>query len=76
VTEAVADANGAAAGLAALAGIPPSTRWHAVRADLLAREGRFAEAVDPVAAALRGEVADAERRYRERRRAAWSANVK
>ena len=72
---AVAEATGAPAGLAALEGIPPSPRWHAVRAELLAREGRYAEAVDAITASLTGELTAPERRYRERCRASWAARV-
>jgi RNA polymerase sigma-70 factor (ECF subfamily) len=70
---AVAEATGAAAGLAALEGIPPSPRWHAVRGELLAREGRYAEAVQAITASLTGELTAPERRYRERCRASWAA---
>jgi len=70
---AVAEATGAAAGLAALHAIPPSPRWHAVRAELLAREGRYTEAVEATTASLAGDLTDPERRYRERRRAHWAA---
>jgi predicted RNA polymerase sigma factor len=72
---AVAEASGAAAGLAALEGLPPSARWHAVRAELLAREGRYAEAVSAVTESLAGEQTGPERRYRERRRAEWAARL-
>jgi RNA polymerase sigma factor (sigma-70 family) len=69
---ALAEAEGAAAGLAALDGIPVSPRWHAVRGELLAREGRYAEAVAAATASLDGELTAPERRYRERRRAVWA----
>jgi len=72
---AVAEANGAAAGLTALASVAPSPRWHAVRGELLARKGRYAEAVEATAAALGGELAAPERRYRERRLAEWATRV-
>jgi RNA polymerase sigma-70 factor (ECF subfamily) len=72
---AVAEADGAVAGLAALEAIPPSPRWHAVRGELLARQGRYAEAVEAATAALTGDLATPERRYRERRRASWAARV-
>ncbi len=72
---AIAEATGAAAGLAALEAIPPSPRWHAVRGELLAREGRYAEAVEAATASLTGAVTGPERRYRERRRASWAARV-
>jgi len=72
---AVAEASGAAAGLAALDGIPASPRWHAVRGELLARQGRYAEAVEAATASIAGELTDPERRFRERRRAAWAARA-
>jgi RNA polymerase sigma-70 factor (ECF subfamily) len=72
---AVAEASGAWAGLAALEGIPPDHRWHAVRAELLAREGRLAEAVGEADASREGELTEPERRYRERRRAEWASGV-
>jgi RNA polymerase sigma-70 factor (ECF subfamily) len=65
---AAAEAAGPAAGLALLTGVPPSPRRHAVRAELLARRGDYAAAVDELTAALRGAGTDPERRYRERRR--------
>src|SRR5262249_32134838 len=71
---AVAEAHGAVAGLAALAPVEPGPRWHAVRAELLARLGRYAEAVDAVPASLTGELTARERRYRQRQRAAWIDN--
>jgi len=70
---AVAESAGPDAGLAALEGIRPSPRWHAVRGELLARQGRYAEAVEAATASLTGEVTGPERRYRERRRASWAA---
>jgi RNA polymerase sigma-70 factor (ECF subfamily) len=70
---AVAEASGARAGLAALERVPPNARWHAVRGELLAREGRFAEAVEATTASLTGELTAPERRFRERRRVEWTA---
>jgi RNA polymerase sigma factor (sigma-70 family) len=69
---AVAEADGPAAGLAALDGIPPDPRWHAVRGELLARQGRYADAVAATRAALDGPANDAEQRFRRRRIAEWS----
>jgi RNA polymerase sigma-70 factor (ECF subfamily) len=66
---AVSEATGAAAGLALLAGLPPGPRWHAVRAELLAREGRYEEAAAALTDALDGPATQPERRHRERRRA-------
>jgi RNA polymerase sigma factor (sigma-70 family) len=70
---AVAEATGPAAGLAALAGLPPDPRRHAVEGELLARLGRYAEAVEVTRAALLGPVNAPERRFRERRIAQWTA---
>lgn len=73
---AVAEAVGAQAGLAALEGIDPDPRWHAVRAELLARLGRFADAVAAVDASLQGgEITPQERAHRERQRACWAKAV-
>jgi RNA polymerase sigma-70 factor (ECF subfamily) len=71
---AVAEADGPAAGLDALDAVPPDgPRWHAVRAELLARQGRYPEAVAAATQALGGELTDPERRHQERCRAAWAA---
>ncbi len=69
---AVAERDGADSGLAALAIVPPSQRWHAVRAELLARSGRYAEAVEALDRSLTDEVTAPERRHRERQRADWA----
>jgi RNA polymerase sigma-70 factor (ECF subfamily) len=73
---AAAEAAGAARGLALLAGLPTSPRWHAVRAELLARQGRYAEAVDELTESLAGPASRPEQQHRERRRAAFSARVR
>ncbi|MEC3976132.1 RNA polymerase sigma factor [Amycolatopsis sp. H20-H5] len=65
---AAAEAAGPAAGLALLADLPPNPRWHAVRAELLAREGRYVEAVRALTASLGGPATQPERRFREQRR--------
>jgi RNA polymerase sigma factor (sigma-70 family) len=65
---ATAEADGTASVLAMLDELPPSPRWHAVRAELLARDHRYAEAADELTEALTTPATDAERRYRERRR--------
>ena len=70
---AVAESDGAAAGLAALVELAPDQRWHAVRGELLAREGKYAEAVEATRASLTDAVTAPERRHRERRIAEWSA---
>ncbi|MEV0129242.1 sigma-70 family RNA polymerase sigma factor [Dactylosporangium sp. NPDC050688] len=64
---AAAEAAGAGAGLTLLADLPPTPRWHAVRAELLARAGRHAEAVQALTASLVGPATDAERRHRAAR---------
>jgi RNA polymerase sigma factor (sigma-70 family) len=68
---AAAEAVGPAAGLALLAELRPGPRWHAVRAELLAREGRYAEAAGELAASLDGPATHPERQHRERRRTAF-----
>ena len=65
---AAAEATGTATGLAMLDNLPPSPRWHAVRAELLAREGWYAEAARELTEALDGPSTQPERQYRERRR--------
>ncbi len=72
---AVAEAAGPEAGLAALADLPPGTRWHAVRAELLARAGRYAEAVAELDASRGTDATEPERRYRARQRAEWAARA-
>jgi RNA polymerase sigma-70 factor (ECF subfamily) len=68
---AAAEAADAATGLAMLAELPPSPRWHAVRAELLAREGRYAAAARELAESLDGPATQPERQHRERRRQAF-----
>jgi RNA polymerase sigma-70 factor (ECF subfamily) len=65
---AATEAADPATGLALLAELPPSPRWHAVRAELLAREGRYAEAAEALTEALAGPATQPERQHRERRR--------
>jgi predicted RNA polymerase sigma factor len=72
---AIAEASGAEAGLTAMDAIPPSHRWYAVRAELLARQGRYAEAVETATASLVGDVTDAERRHRARLRDFWATRT-
>jgi RNA polymerase sigma factor (sigma-70 family) len=69
---AIAERDGAEAGLAALRGLATEPRVEAVRSELLARAGRFAEAVVAVDASLVGDVTEPERRYRERQRSEWA----
>jgi RNA polymerase sigma-70 factor (ECF subfamily) len=76
---AIAESDGAAAGLDALADLDfdrdqnHDQRWHAVRGELLAREGRYAEAVAATQESITDEVSAPERRHRARRIVAWSA---
>jgi RNA polymerase sigma-70 factor (ECF subfamily) len=56
-----------------MAGLPPGPRWHAVRAELLAREGRYAEAAEELTEALGGPAAEPERQHRECRRETFLA---
>lgn len=70
---ALAERDGPPAGLKALEDLEPDQRWHAVRGELLSREGRFAEAVEATRASLTESVTDPERRYRKRRIAEWQA---
>lgn len=70
---AIAEADGAAAGLRVLDQLNPDQRCQAVRGELLAREGKYAEAVAVTRASLDDSVAAPERRHRERRIAEWSA---
>ncbi len=68
---AATEAADPATGLAMLDDVPPSPRWHAVRAELLAREGRYAEAAQELGASLHGQATQPEREHRERRRRAF-----
>jgi RNA polymerase sigma-70 factor (ECF subfamily) len=68
---AASEAADAATGLAMLAELPPSPRWHAIRAELLAREGRYAEAARELTESLDGPATQPERQHRERRREAF-----
>lgn len=70
---ALTERDGPEAGLDALAGLPVDQRREAVRGDLLARLGRYPEAVTAVSAALSAEAPASQRRYWERRRAEWRA---
>ena len=70
---AVAEHDGPEAGLRALDGLRSDARTEAVRSELLARAGRFAEAVVAGRAALNGELTEPERRFRQRRLAEWVA---
>ncbi|GAA1587878.1 sigma-70 family RNA polymerase sigma factor [Kribbella sancticallisti] len=65
---ATAEASGAATGLALLEELEPSARWYAVRAELLAREGRYSEAAQALGESLGQPSTEPERRHRELRR--------
>ena len=73
---ALAERDGPAAGLAALAGLSASHRWHAVRSELLAQQGRYREAAGAATESLTGDLTEPERRFRQGRRAIFllSAN--
>ena len=68
---AIAERDGAEAGLAALHGLAIEPRVEAVRSELLARAGRYAEAIVAVDGSLVADVTEPERSYRERKRAEW-----
>ena len=70
---AVAEAHGPQRGLQALDGITRDQRWYAVRGELLARRGDFADAVAATRESLDDTVSAPERRYRDRRIAQWSS---
>lgn len=69
---AVAEQSGAAAGLAALEHVARDHRWHAVRGELLARSGRFAEAIEETNRSLAGDVSAPEATHRRRRIDQWT----
>lgn len=69
---AVAESDGAAAGLRALGELSSDQRCLAVRGELLAREGRFAEAITATQASLTDSVSAPEWRHRKRRIVEWS----
>ncbi|MET9317272.1 DUF6596 domain-containing protein [Kribbella sp. NPDC003505] len=69
---AIAETGEVETALELLDAIPPSSRRHAVRAELLARTNRYAEAVSELDQALAVAPPDhPERRHRERRRASF-----
>ncbi|TDT97952.1 RNA polymerase sigma-70 factor (ECF subfamily) [Streptomyces sp. 846.5] len=74
-TVALAHAHGPAAGLAALDALPPTDhdhRRHAIRAELLAQQHRFDEAVEAMRRSLTTTLPDPERAHRLRRIAHWT----
>ncbi|CAA0110755.1 putative ECF RNA polymerase sigma factor SigI [Mycolicibacterium vanbaalenii] len=72
---AVAEAQGTSAGLAALTELEPDNRWHAVRAELLARDGRYVEAIDEMTASISAGTSDAEVEHRRRLITQWTRRV-
>jgi RNA polymerase sigma-70 factor (ECF subfamily) len=73
---ALAESGDVTSGLTLLDAVPQSARWHAVRGELLARQSRFAEAVQELDEALASAPANhPERAHRERRRAYFQQNV-
>ena len=72
---ALAEWRGPDAGLQALTSLSPDQRWHAVRGELLARQGEFDEAIAATRLSLTDDVPAPERRYRERRIAQWSSRL-
>lgn len=72
---AVAEASGTPAGLAALDAAPDADRdhrWLAVRAELLARDGRYPEAIAAMTASLAGPLNEAEAGHRRRLVERWT----
>jgi RNA polymerase sigma-70 factor, ECF subfamily len=70
---ALAEAHGPAAGVAALDTLPDRDhRWHAVRAELLARLGRFDQAIGAMSRSLEDPLPAPERDHRLRRISQWS----
>lgn len=72
---AVAERDGPESGLAALDVLPSSARVEAVRAELLSRAGRRAEAVAALDRSLSEPATEPERRYRLRRRSELSGDA-
>ncbi|BBZ16074.1 RNA polymerase sigma factor [Mycolicibacterium gadium] len=70
---AVAESQGAAAGLREVEQLEVDQRCLAVRGELLAREGRYDEAIATTRASLTEAVTAPERRHRDRRIIEWSA---
>jgi RNA polymerase sigma-70 factor, ECF subfamily len=73
---AVAQAYGPCAGLAALEVLSDrDQRWHAIRAELLARQGRRDEAIAAMRASLTAPLPEPERGHRLRRIAEWAGQA-
>ena len=72
---AVAECDGPDAGLRALAGLGPDARTAGVRAELLVRAGRYADAVAALDSVAVDPLTAPERRYREERRAEWAGRA-
>src|SRR5262249_51230015 len=69
---AVTEEDGPDAGLDALRDVPPGPRWYAVRGELLARAGRYAEAVEAARQGLTGDLTGPVRRHQERLLREWT----
>ncbi|BDX34402.1 RNA polymerase subunit sigma-24 [Mycobacterium antarcticum] len=72
---AVAENSGTAAGLVALDDMPGGRRdhrWHAVRGELMARCGRYSEAIEEVGLSLTDEVSAPEAAHRRRQIDEWT----
>ena len=65
---ALAERDGAEAGLRAIAGLPPNARVHGVRSELLARCGRYAEALAELEPRAGDALTAPEQRFRAGRR--------
>lgn len=72
---ALAERDGPDPGLVALEAVEASPRREAIRADVLARLGRFVEAIAALDLSLTEDLSDPERRYRERLRRRWSGTL-
>jgi RNA polymerase sigma factor (sigma-70 family) len=70
---ALAERDGPEAGLAALRDLPADQRREAVRSELLARLGRYAEAAEAVSAALTTDAPAGQQRFWRARLATWRA---
>lgn len=70
-----AEAYGPEAGLDALEDVVVDARWLAVRGELLARQGRMAEAIEATRDSLDEDVSVPEREHRERRIRDWEQAV-
>jgi predicted RNA polymerase sigma factor len=72
---ALAERDGADAGLRAIEGLPDSTRLHGVRSELLARCGRYPEALAELEPRAGDVLTAPDRRFRAGRRQEWAARA-